>query len=800
MRPFGYKYAAPALLFFIGAAASVQAQHVSGTTRDATSRAPIAGVVVALLDSASHTIARTISSADGQYRLIGNGSAVSVRALRIGFRPIDHVLATTAVDASIAVDLDMATLPMLLDTVAVQSQSRCPARADGQTAFALWNAARSALLASVVAREANPSNLRVLLFDRGYQGRTERIQQLFVADTVFTAAQAMVSVRSGADYQTLGFMDSDSTQLHQKFYLPVAEVLLDSSFVEGHCLSVRNDPAHHADDVGLAFAPAPRKDSLVDVEGVIWISRNNPELRSLEFTYTQMPSNEAQAKPGGTLEFRTLPNGVVMPTRWYAHIPELARVPVRLGSRVVGTARSMVATHDIGGELAEASWPDGSVWRDTLGAVRGQVVIEGTGQPIPNAFVHLLGTTFRTNADSAGNFSFPTTIRGPYRVEAVDTAFTALGVVPRATTEVTVGSQGFASARVEIQSRAKSVKEACAASMKESGAATGGDYVLVGRVNLKNGAPARDASVNVQWPNSSAASKDLVRGSARTDSLGRFEFCGVPVGIDLRLNAARDSLVSPEVHITLDTARHLAQAALTLTRLDLANLPAYRTRHIVVTDAFAFTPLSDVEIVDALDGALIGKTDTRGSMTLAAIPEGRTFVRLRKLGYEQHIEIINIERGEIREVRALLRNVQQLATVKVTAAAAVSRLALNDGFEDRVKVGIGHFLFPKDFDRERDRSISLLVTRMGIHLVPRGSSTVMSGGHGNTGYCPVNIYIDGVLWSRTIGNEPPPNVYNFLASDYAAAEYYAGPSEYPPQYGGTMANSCGLLVLWRRES
>jgi hypothetical protein len=799
MRGFGYKYAVLALLCSSAATLSLHAQQVSGHTHDAASGAPIPGAVVALLDSSGKTLARTISGTDGQYRLVANGSAAIVRALRIGFRPVSRDLAHTAADAAITVDFEMSTLPVVLDTIAVRSQAECAVRSDGTAAFALWDQARDALLASVVAQEARPANLRVLLYDRAYEGRTERIRKLYVTDSVFTASQPLVSVRSGVEYQTLGFMDNDSTQLHQKFYLPVAEVLLDSSFVQTHCLSVRHDDSHHASELGLAFEPTKKKDSIVDVSGVIWIARTNPELRSLEFEYTRLPANLAPARPGGRLEFRTLPNGIVMSTKWFAHIPELAVIPMRLGRQTIGAARTLIGTHDIGGEVAEASWPDGFRWRDSLGVIRGQVVGDDGGAPIDGAFVRLVGTTFQTNTDSAGGFFFPPTVRGPYQIEAVDTALAKLGVLPRTTTDLTLGDRLQENVRVKLPSRAKSVRTVCSAATKDEPGVDGGDYLLVGRVSTTTGAPANDAFVNMQWAVMVDGHRQVVRGVAKSDSAGRFEFCGVPLATEILLNASHETLVSSEARFVVDSTKHLINMPLTLTSVELANLPAYRKRKVVVTDASSLTPLSDVDVIDIFDDATIGKTNAQGILSLAALPGGLNFLRLRKLGYEQRIERYRVDSVETGDIRVQLRTVAQLATVKVTAAAAVTARAEHDGFEDRLKQGIGHFLLPKDFDQDSGKPITALISRLGIRLVGRGAITVMSGGHSSSGYCPVTIYIDGMVWWQASPGAQPPNVYDFQTDDFAAAEYYSSAAEVPPQYNPTRPSPCGTLVLWRRE-
>lgn len=68
-----------------------------------------------------------------------------------------------------------------------------------------------------------------------------------------------------------------------RYFAPTAAVLLSQPFLATHCLSYTETGAE-ADSVGLAFEPRPARDVL-DVEGVLWVSRHHHELRSLAYRY-----------------------------------------------------------------------------------------------------------------------------------------------------------------------------------------------------------------------------------------------------------------------------------------------------------------------------------------------------------------------------------------------------------------------------------------------------------------------------------------------------------------------------------
>ena len=139
------------------------AQELRGNVRDSTTQQPIPGAVVQLLDSAGRSLARGITNDRGQFRIVLAPRARQVQILRIGFRP-----RFVAVPAGGSASLDVAMVPLasFLEPVQVTDVTKCSRRSDRAAALALWEQVRTGLLATVVAREANPANMRRLLFDR----------------------------------------------------------------------------------------------------------------------------------------------------------------------------------------------------------------------------------------------------------------------------------------------------------------------------------------------------------------------------------------------------------------------------------------------------------------------------------------------------------------------------------------------------------------------------------------------------------------------------------------------------------
>src|SRR4051812_7697520 len=85
------KYSAIGLAAALSSAAlavGAEAQGVTGTIRESTSRTPVAGAVVPAVDAAGHSTPRTIPSETGRYRLALLPAARALRIVRLGYRPV----------------------------------------------------------------------------------------------------------------------------------------------------------------------------------------------------------------------------------------------------------------------------------------------------------------------------------------------------------------------------------------------------------------------------------------------------------------------------------------------------------------------------------------------------------------------------------------------------------------------------------------------------------------------------------------------------------------------------------------
>jgi hypothetical protein len=132
-------------LFGLSQAAS--AQGLRGTVLDSASRRPIPGAVLLLLDSEGQQRARNITNERGEYRVALPFDASRLRVLRLGFRPRDFSIPAST-GGVVQLDVLLAAIPRLLEPVVTLANPLCPRRSDHEAAFALWQQARTGLLAT----------------------------------------------------------------------------------------------------------------------------------------------------------------------------------------------------------------------------------------------------------------------------------------------------------------------------------------------------------------------------------------------------------------------------------------------------------------------------------------------------------------------------------------------------------------------------------------------------------------------------------------------------------------------------
>ncbi len=513
-----------------GVARSSAAQRVvRGSVADSTTETPVAGAVVIFLDGNGSSVARTVTSATGEFSVSAQAIA-RLRIVRIGFRPRDVTISDA--DGDRPLRITMTRIPSLLDAVRVTGRELCPTSTDRGDAFTLWEQVRAGLLATIVAREANPAIATTLTYTRREAPTDRLVQQQAMNVRTGSTSRPFVAAESAKQFATNGYMTFDESG--HMLYAPDADVLVDESFAATHCLRMQRADDAHRGQIGLAFSPVPRRDSAVDVAGVIWVDEAQPALRSLDFRHTMRDPAWVRA-PGGHIEFRTAPNGTSFIERWFIEIPIVRVQPGVAGSFQPGRMTSSRPDHvsvDVmlvsGGSVLSARWHDGSSWSDAPAGISGTVVEKGSTRPVAGALVSLDGTADTVTSDSAGRFTIAPVVPGKYRLRVADTTLDAYARDRSESRVVDVARNQT----LELRSQLSPISETIADVCKNAGSVF--RAVLVGQV-LDRDSTANMGSVRATWRvNVGGQGLDLNRDS-RVDAHGRFLLCGLPSGIRVHL-------------------------------------------------------------------------------------------------------------------------------------------------------------------------------------------------------------------------------------------------------------------------
>jgi hypothetical protein len=535
-----------------------QTQPLRGTARDSATSAPLPGVVLTAIDSSGSTVGRTIADAAGRFSLPLLPSTARIHVVRIGYRPRDFARPPGAA----SLDFTMSRIPPLLDAVRVSDRELCPGSADRGAAFQLWEQARAGLLASVVARDANPATVTTTVFERRMLPGDDLVRRQQIERHTGETTRPFVAFAAPARFAAQGYLREVGND--RLFLAPDADVLLDESFVATHCFHLQAADAGHADQIGLAFVPVPNhSDTLVDVSGVIWIDRVDPMLRSFDFRYTNLEPAAVRAGAGGHLDFRTVANGVSFVEWWSLRLPVLTMTPRPPSATASQFPRPRLRQdrrdfqvgeiHEGGGQVLQAKWPDGTNWQAAPTGITGAVTERGSAHALVGALVTLSGTQDTLTTDERGQFTLPAMVPGRYTVVIADTSLGAFTPARSETRVVEVRRGQTVEVRVDLLPALESIRQSCRKQRELPYTTT-----IVGRVVLPDGGPAQRGVVRAVWQADygqvrEAISVTTTERSMDLDAEGRFLLCGVAAERPIHLLLIDPSGVADTTVRTYDT-------------------------------------------------------------------------------------------------------------------------------------------------------------------------------------------------------------------------------------------------------
>ena len=542
------------------APASVRAQVVRGTVLTTDSAATVAGAVVVLRDSDGNPVARTFSSSTGEFTLTApRGGAFDLRIFRIGFHPSSVAPFALRAGETHMVKALLNGGPVNLAALAVVASVECAVRPDSsQAAFTVWEEARKALVASMLAR-LSPPIVRFRHFDRMLDSRgtsvlseTQRVER-GASDRPFISAPADTLVRRG-------FVRLDSGGA--TYDAPDAEVLLSDVFADTHCMRLEPLVAADSQRIGVRFAPIRSREDLVDITGVLWLDRRSAELQLLEYTYTGLPRAFDAAHAGGKVEFVRLPTGPWIVSGWEIRMPQMEivqRGEMRRGTLTAlpefgrRAIEQVSGVHVVGGEVVDVAVDGMPIWAPRTSSATLRFVDATTRQPVRSVSGTVGGVNTHFLSDSMGALTLSGLQPGEYALQLRTPFGDSLALAPRAVRVLL--SNTSAAVILPMPSRESMLAMACGTDPGKRGLA-----IIVGTVVDSAGAPVPSAIVYSLWMAGPGANGVLPNVGTEphtftADTMGRFRMCDAPRGVPIRFYAGRDDARSTRPTIVSVSAR-----------------------------------------------------------------------------------------------------------------------------------------------------------------------------------------------------------------------------------------------------
>jgi len=413
----GKRTARSIVLALLIAPLTLQSQIVRGTVTARGDSVGVPGVVVILLDSTSASVGRALTDSRGDYRIVAPGAGTyRVRTMRVGFRPDTSATLALSVGQERDQPLVIANVAVHLEAVRVTDRSQCRVGDAGDVTAAVWDQARTALLAAQMTARLRSVNAAIITYERTLDPNSERVREQQSGILSGLTVRPWVSLPPDSLRKVGYILTAKDGSL--SYLAPDLDALLSPNFIADHCFRVTR--ARDTTILGIAFEPGRDRSKIPEIEGTLWLDRGSADLKRLEFRYANVPREQSE-RAGGDMDFVRMSNGGFAIARWGIKMPVLERQMA--ANRQIDRVAELKA---VGGELSYAVNGRDTLYSRSPLTLAGVVEDSSSGKPVEGARLTITGTSMSGQSDAKGRFSIVGVLPGQYTIEVHTEDFDAI--------------------------------------------------------------------------------------------------------------------------------------------------------------------------------------------------------------------------------------------------------------------------------------------------------------------------------------------------------------------------------------
>lgn len=417
--------------------------------------------------------------------------------------------------------------------------------------------------------------------------------------------------------------------------------------------------------------------------------------------------------------------------------------------------------------------------------VRGIAFDSVRGKPIRNAFVAIMGGIPGTTTDTNGRFTFDSVPPGIYTFAMQHAMLDSLGF-SGLTARATISAEGD-EVRIAVPSFATLWRAACHAGTPPSDSG-----FIYG--NVRSGATRKvvaNATIRLMWSEMLLSKNESFRLrnwhlDARSDSLGNYAICGVPVdGGSLRVQATSEFGVTGEIDLPPGEMR-VFRRDLTLGAPPGTDSSQRGTIAGILTDNLG-DPYFNARVVSA--GLPEARTGADGRFVMRDVPAGTRQIEFRSVGMIPIQSVVDIVANDTATVIMQLGRMTTLEGVRVERERRGKALAAD--FQVRRKLGMGYSMDTTDVLKFANFS-SVFANIPSLRAEYRGPNMLLAMSNGRGGFCRPTVRLDGVIASFA-------NLSDLSPHEVAGVEVFPRAAQIPAGYSLPASEpECGMILVWTR--